>query len=77
MGHRASAAGAHSPAGPVPTIRAVLSVATLAATASLAVSCGYVVLGHFIHGSTKATTTHLNKERRTGMAAFPIRFSSG
>lgn len=67
MGHRLDAlsSGAHSPVGPVPTIRAILSVATLAATASSAVSCGYFVLGHFIHRSTKATTTtHLNKERK-------------
>lgn len=66
-----SVAGAHSPAGPVPTITAVFSVAT---SAAILLHRSLVArVGHFIDHSTKGITAYLSKQeekatKRAGLA---------
>lgn len=55
-----SVAGAHSPAGPVPTIRVFFSVATSAAI--LLHPSLVATVGHFIDHSTKGITAYLSKQ---------------
>lgn len=68
-----SVARAHTPAGPMPTIRVVFSVATSAAI--LLHRSLVATVGHFIDHSTKGITTYLSKQgeerlttKRAGLA---------